>query len=510
MATKIIMTDGTRSETLYRVKTIDPFTDETPGVWTPDSKNDAAKRAQSARLVPSVFAGIGARMQAMMDLPFKIYNVKGDKPLDDSDNYKNVVGFLPYPSRHFALTEGALTVAGQAYWFKGTGERSGNVKQMKYWLPTSVQLDSDAAKKGEIKFKRTGVSDPFKAEQVLYTWLLDPMVELGPPTMYPLESALTAALANGAITNWVKDYMLRGAVKAMLLMVDGTPPRAEVEKMESWFNRFMSGARGLMWKVFNATNVKPTIVGDGLEALKDLSINKELRYEIHQALGTRHLLEDENFATASARERQFYTITIMPDARLIQGNLNEQVLHDAGYHLEFEPERLEVFQENESEQARALSDLFGTLKEALSPDVALKLAMDMLQIKLTEDQKALIAEGMGKKEQEKAELARQMEKQNQQNDPADDEPQTTQNQQPPNKAIIELDRWEAKVTKAKKMVTWHAVNIPLDIAKAVSDGTLSFADARKKLEGQNDNAALVLEGMRISLDALALARGQKA
>ena len=152
MATKIIMTNGAKSQTIY--KALDPFTDETPGVWT---GTDNAKAAQSMRLVPSMFAGISARTQAMADLPFTIYSAKGDKPLDDSDNYRNVVKFLPYPSRTFSLCEGSLVLAGRAYWFKGTGAKTGAVKELKYWIPQSVTLDKDKAKTGEIFFTRSGV-----------------------------------------------------------------------------------------------------------------------------------------------------------------------------------------------------------------------------------------------------------------------------------------------------------------------------------------------------------------
>jgi hypothetical protein len=107
MAMKIIMTDGTKS--------INPLTDDRPGVWT--STSDTKNEARSTRLVPSVFAGIQARMQAMADLPFTIYNMR-DAEVDNSDHYKNVIGFLPYPSRSFSLTEGALAVAGRCYWYK--------------------------------------------------------------------------------------------------------------------------------------------------------------------------------------------------------------------------------------------------------------------------------------------------------------------------------------------------------------------------------------------------------
>lgn len=476
MTTKILMTDGTRTETIYRIKAINPMTDETPGVWSPDVV-DAGKQARSNRLVPSVFAGISARMQAMADLPFTIYGMKGDKALDDSDNYKNVVGFMPYPSRMFSLTEGALVTAGKSYWFKGTGAKTGNVKELQYWIPSSVTLDADKAKKGEIVFRRSGATNPFPAEQVLYTWGIDPDVELGPPMVWPLESAITAAEANGAITRWVADYMRRGAIKAMLLMVEGMPPPGEVERMETWFNKFMSGTRALAWKVFNSSGVKPTIIGDGLEALKDLSINKELRYEIHQALGTRHLLEDENFATANARERQFYTITIMPDARNIQYSLNEQVLHKAGYHIEFEPDRLEVFQDNEGEQAKSFGELFDIFKQVMTTEAAFQLASEKLDYQFTDEQMALIKKGISEKNAEPAPVTVQ---------PIQPEPT------PPAvvKQMVELDKWEKKVQKAGKMVTWHAVDLEPDMVKSISDGSLTFEQAREQVRNPEETNTL--------------------
>jgi hypothetical protein len=470
---KVIITDGSRHETIYRqIKTLNAMTDETPGVWSPDVA-DASKAARSNRLVPSVFAGVNTRMQAMADLPFTIYSVKGDKELDNSDNYKNVVGFLPYPSMTFAMTEGALVTAGRAYWYKGTGTRTGQVKELKYWMPSSVTLDPETAKKGEINFRRVGVNGLFPAKDVLYTWGLDSDVELGPPTVWPLESALIAAEANGSITKWVADYMRRGAVKAMLLMVDGMPPAGEVDRIEGWFNRFMGGVRGLTWRVFNGAAIKPTIVGDGLEALRDMTVSKELRYEIHTALGTRHLLEDENYATADARERQFVTQTIVPDARLIQYNFNEQVLHPLGYHVEFEPQRMEIFQKDEAEQSRTFGELFNVFKEVLPVDIAFQLTSEKLDYQFTEAQQAMIKSGLAEKKTKAEEVAKQVEV----------KPEPEAEPVPPEvvKALTELDKFEKKVTAAGKMVTWHAVSLSADMVKAISSGELSFEEARAQI-----------------------------
>lgn len=484
MAQKIIMTDGTKSETLWQIKAINPFTDETPGVWSPDSAS-ASAAARSVRLVSSVFAGITTRMQSLSDLPFTIYTVKGDKAIDDSDNYQNKIGFLANPSRFLRLTEAALVSYGRGYWAKNQGEKTGDIKRLQYWLPASVTMDEESAKKGEIKFRRKGVQNLIDAEKVLYFWFDDENVELGPPTICPLDSAMLAAEASGAISGWVRDFMRRGAIKAMILAVDGAPPPAEVERMETWWNKFMTGARGLVWKVFNMTNVKPTIIGDGLEALKDLSIKKDLRYEIHEALGTRHLLEDENYATALARERQFYIQTIVPDARLIQNNLNEQILHAMGFHWEFEPQRMEIFQTDEAERAGSLSQLYGVLSQALSADKALKLSMDILGYDLSAEQEGWLIDGITDKGKEKP-VGPPIEK-----------------QPPPNKAVIELDRWQAKVEKAGKMVLWHVVDIPKDIAKSVKDGNIGFDTAREMLMGDKpkpEDAAAVLEGLRLAIE----------
>ncbi len=501
MPNRIMITDGDM------VKTLNPFTDETPGVWVGGSNTEVKAAARSVRLVPSVFAGVAARMQAMADLPFAIYSVKGDKEIDNSDNYKNAIQFLPYPSRTFSLSEGSLTVAGRAYWYKANGTNTGNVKELRYWMPTSVTLDPDAAKAGQIVFVRQGQSQKFLAEVVLYMWLLDPDIELGPPGVWPLASAMIAAEASGSINKWVGDYMKRGAIKAMLLMADGATLPGEVERVESWFNKFMTGARGLTWRVFNSAGLKPEIIGEGLEALKDLSINKELRYEIHQALGTRHLLEDENFATAEGRERQFYTITIVPDARLIQYAMNEQILHEKGYHLEFEPGRLEIFQENEKEQAESFGELFTTFREVMSVETAFELASQKLDYTFTDEQKALISKGIADK-QAKAEADTEAAKPVEPPKEPPMKPETV-------RALVELDKWQAKVEKAGKMVTWHAIDLSPEMVKAIKDEELSFADARAQInptqmlfapavrEQERKDIKLLADAMNKMADAMA-------
>jgi len=241
----------------------------------------------------------------------------------------------------------------------------------------------------------------------------------------------------------------------------------------------MTGLR-LQWKVFNKATITPTIIGDGLEALRDLSINADLRYEIHTAMGTRHLLEDENYATAYARERQFYTQTIVPDARLIQVSINNQVLHPLGYHLEFEPQRLESFQEDEGEQATAFMSLVKGLSEYMSVEAAFQIASNKMDYQFSEDEKAIIAQGIQDKKD---------------NRPPQLYPEQPQEPIPPaiSKALVELNKWEDKVRKAGKMVTWYPAYIPAHVAKAVNDERMTFDEAHQAIvnpEAPKDNSEL--------------------
>lgn len=381
MDIKAILSNGAKERTLYKsTKGINPWDpDDHPEAWTGQVRPDAVA------LVPAVQSSIQARCKAMSDLPFCVY--KGDNEIDNSDDYQNKMGFMPNPRLFLWLTEAALICYGKAYWLKQSNKYN-YVKGAQYFLPTSIKAIIE--KIGLVGFERTnGPSiELYKPEEIVYLWLPDPSVEIGPPAVYPLAAALVSANALDRINVFVKDYMERGAVKAMLLAAKQMPTKEEAERVETWFNKFMRGAKSLTWKVFNADAITPTIVGEGLEAFKGIQILDDLTRQVHTAMGTRHLLEDENYATANVRQREFYSNTIMPDARLISDVLNTQVLSVLDYRIEFEPDRLEVFKQDEADNATAL----GTLTSAIadSPADVVELAMSILGYDLTEDEQELL------------------------------------------------------------------------------------------------------------------------
>lgn len=477
-STKIVLTNGVKRRVVYDGrKAINPWdTDDSPEAWTGlDAKPDSAK------LVPVLYAAWQLRCKAIADLPFAIYD-DSDDVVDSSDDYRGVVKCLPNPSSLFWMAEAALVGYGKAYFFN---ERNRSMsKKLQYWMPTSVNPVYHEITGALEKFERTtqaGKKD-WKPEDVLYIWLPDPAVEIGPPTMWPLLTALTAAGALDKINLFVKDFMERGAVKALLLGVTGgMPPEGEKKKTEAEWNKASGGVRGMFWRMFNKDRVEPIVVGEGLDALRGMAVTDNLQKQILTGMGvpaSLALANAANYATAQQDERNFITQTIIPDARLISGALNEQVLSVQGYRLQFEPERMEAFQEEETGRAGALSQL-------VAAQIPTKLALEILGYDLTKEQWAMLDE---KPEPQPAEVA--------ESDTA---------QEPDTEMKAELKRWQRKALKhIGQDVSFDSDTIPLDLQSTIHNGLpacKSDADVRV-LFGQKPEALSVIEAIRHEMEMI--------
>jgi phage portal protein BeeE len=494
MADKIIFTDG------RGVKTINPFDlDSRPEAWETIGKPPDPKETDP-RLVSTVYAALDKRYKAAADMPFSIYAYtpqlpakakpkeedKEEKALDDSDDYQNVIGFLPDPSAFFGLCELAIAAWGRAYYFRQIN-RNKFTLGLRYWLPSSVtvEFNDDGTLKQFIRKTRAG-DKPFPPEQVFHIWLPDDNVEAGAPTLYPLKAALVSAGALQYINLFVRDYMQRGAVKAMILALDGNPPPDERNRIEAWFNTFMRGARNMVWRAFNLKSVTPTIIGEGLEALKDIGIKESLKIDILEALGVPPSLIGNAGATreGNARkedERHFVTNTIIPDMRIIQQAFNTQILHPMGYRLQFEPDRLEALQKDESEKITALSTLINAVSRTGVPPEKMKAAIEISGLIVTDEQMAA--------------LTKEIEP---------DKPKPKDNA----KYDAAMDKFKRKALKhIGEAVDFIDDEIPNETVAEIQSqliGCKTAAEVRAVFDAVNkpDDAAAVLQGIRLALTAM--------
>src|SRR3990167_3218937 len=340
-------------------------------------------------------------------MPFQIMKGNAEKPYDSSDDWQNKVGFLPNPTLLLQLVEAALTMTGRAYLFRERNQAM--TTALRYILPSSVtpQIDEEKGLTGFVRPVK-GVQKKYTVEDIVYFFLPDPYVEVGPAKSYPAQAAANACGVLLNIDVFAAGFFERGAIKAMLLTVKGIPVEAERQKLEAWWKRVVSGVKNAFGaKVINAEAVTPVVVGEGIKELESTTINEEKREDIAIAVGIPMSIlfaNAANYATSQQDELNYLTKTVVPECEFIASILNEQIFAKLGLRFEFLPETLDAFSEDEN--ARAAS-----LKQMVDAGIPLLMALDLLGFELSDEQRTeLEAEKIAKEERAK-EMAENLSKQ---------------------------------------------------------------------------------------------------
>ena len=318
----------------------------------------------------------------------------------------------------------------------------------------------------------------------VYFWLPDPYVEVGPPINYPAQAAFNAS---GVLLNmdvFAANFLKRGAIKVTLLSVKGMPKEADRLKLEDWWSNLVAGIKNAFTgKIFNAEAVTPTVIGEGLKELENVTISEEKREDVSIAMGIPMSIlfaNAANYATSQQDELNFLTKTVIPDCELIAAVMNEQLFDPLGLHMTFMPETLDAMQEDEAARAAALQQLTGA-------GVPLLMAMDLLGFELTDEQRLELEQAEAEKEQRAEEMAQQLAQKPEEETETEDENSPVSPQEAPGEAenekrYFDMDRWQRKALNALKRgkaaaVPFDSEHIPVDEHKRIALELLSAATA---------------------------------
>lgn len=337
-------------------------------------KQPNAEMQEIYKRVAWMSRGIKIRASVLSRVPFAIVN-NTREDYDSSDSWENKIGFIPNPRRLLWLVEESLTLSNRAYLIKEANSAS-VLKNLKYVIPTSMKDIVDPAK-GLAGFERTGskMKVTLPLEKVVYFYQPNAYTEVGGAEDYsPAQAALQAAQVLYSLDAFANLYFKRGAIRATILSVAGNPPKEERERIETWWNEALMGIRNAFKaKVFNADAVKAEQIGDGLEGLRKSEIVTAEREDIATGLGIPQSILFSNaatFATAQADMRSFLENTIMPECLLIADTFNEQLLGSMGLRMEFRPEALGAFKEDELAAANAYGQY---VSSGMKPSVAAQI-----------------------------------------------------------------------------------------------------------------------------------------
>lgn len=276
-------------------------------------------------------------------------------------------------------TEAALAMTGRAYWFRERNLlRTLNVR---YVLPGSITpvIDNDGLR----GFKRRIDSQdiPLEPDDLVYFWLPDPAVELGPAQTYPGKAAMSAAGVLASMDAFLTGYFDRGMVKATLLKYTQPMSADEGKRVKEWWKRVTGGVKNSFNTEVVRGDFDALTIGEGLKDLQNTALTAEQRENIASAMGvpqSKVTANAANFATKQGDDLSFIQDTIAPECKWIASVINRQLLRPMGLQFRFKPDELSVMQEDEAQRAQSLK----TLVEA---GMSLEMATTILGYDLPDD-----------------------------------------------------------------------------------------------------------------------------
>jgi hypothetical protein len=341
---------------------------------------------QLKRLVPDLAHAVDMTAVAISSLPFDILDAD-DNVYDTSTNWKNLLGGMPNPQRLIYLLASSLC-GGSAYLLPTRTPRL--VFDLQYCAPHSITpyIDMDGLQWFD-RATEQGKTSRVYLNGMVYFWLPDSDIEIGPAQNHPLGNATLDAQVIYNMKNTMRMYGERGFVPITLLGAKGMPNEGERQKAEGFFDRLLRGGFNVLAKIVNSDALTLIKVGAGMDELKQsyIELRRDAKESIADSFGipTALFMSDNAFASEfNALRKQWYTASrFVGIYQTIEETFTDQLLKPYGYKMRYNLEALEIFQEDESARAGALGSFVSAV--TTSPEAA-QLGMAILGYDLDKKQ----------------------------------------------------------------------------------------------------------------------------
>jgi hypothetical protein len=349
-------------------KAVVPLSALSPAAWTPEDHDPdgATPRLgvyRARRIVGTLYRCVDIRAKAVAHVPFALE--LGGKDVTDDDAMQPLIGRI---RRMLHLSEAALCCYGAYYYELGTNIAGRNLTP--FWLApqTVTPITSTKGLEGFRRVSPGGVSefrqklrgtDPAQFKGLLYGWLPSIEDELG-PDVAPAVVALTKAGVIRGLDGTLASFFNRGLIKMTLFQVEGNRQPQDMEKLQTWVNRVMTGVKNAWRSVIIRDSIKPIVIGDGVKDIGSPEIERAAREGIAETMGVpQSMLMSDVLAggTVEAEQVNFYEMTVIPQCELIQTAYNDQYLARLDMRMYFDPDKLPVMQAAQLRKAKAVSEL---------------------------------------------------------------------------------------------------------------------------------------------------------
>ncbi len=351
---RYIMTDGVKSIDLPQ------FPNE---AWQFYGEDDDDGKEDFYSTVSAVFRAVNLTASATANIPFALVDKEG-KDVDTSDDWQNIVGFMPKPNELIRLWRMSLTMTNSAYGFMENAKATG--KNLRYIVPTTITPSVDN-EKGLIGFKRSigntskdyslGAKNP-----IFWMWRMDHTTELLPSKSTEFQAMCAAAGILYYSDHFVNAFFKRGGIKPTMLVLKGMTTKDNIDKIESVWDKIIRGGYKYLGKIFQgvdaAGGLEAQTIGEGVDTLKDETLTKSKIEDVAMSIGmplSLLLANSNSYATAQVEYKGWYENSLGPWCSFMAEEMTDKLFKPLGYKFVFRPEMTDPGQEDEVARAGAYS-----------------------------------------------------------------------------------------------------------------------------------------------------------
>ena len=346
--------------------------------WRGSQETEGSRVNTHYKFVSVANRCVNVRAATLSSLPWSVVDLKTRKPIFSSDkgSLPPELKFMRNFKRNLFLTEASLSVFARSYLYKKGTNRSGLIG-LQWLMAKSVEpiWDNQLGLTGFRRFialdGKEGMTIP--ANKICFIAYPNPMHETAFTTS-PLEAVASEAGVIFSINEFAQQFIERGAVRATVLQVEQSATPQARQELKNWWKRVATGIRNSWTTEVISAAVVPVVIGEGIREIAAVEISSAKANEIATGMGVPHSLvfgSSANYATAGVDISNFYNYTILPDAMLIEEELNDKIFNELGYYLQFDIERITALNRDNVNEASAYK-LF--IDAGVKPSVAVALA----------------------------------------------------------------------------------------------------------------------------------------
>ena len=264
-----------------------------------------------------------------------------------------------FGQENIAATEIDMLLMGAAYWLK-------DVDRIVRLNPNTMEVQT--SNRGVTGFKQTVQRDGkqevryFSPDEIVYFREYHPTDDLG-PGVAAIDVARPAIKAEYEAQRYVSAFFANDALPGLLLTTPQEVQQSELDKLREWWADKFQGASKHHKVAFVDRDLTAQVLTTDLSSMALVEVRDQARRDICTAFQVPMILvgsmDEATYANASEARQFMMEEVILPRADYFQDVINDQLVQpfDQNVTFEFEPDELEILQEDANAKATRMIQL---------------------------------------------------------------------------------------------------------------------------------------------------------